>query len=403
MSQTSISFLIGAGFSKPADFPLAGEINENFVGLKENDFTIHSDGTAWFHDGEPNPNDWFMNKTERVFTERLLEYYCNEVVTPESFHYEEFYDWYKALRNGRTSDENIQHLASELDRDLGTLLLRFDLTFNQLLAQPLSKRPPEVHHCHGLPRSHAQFLSLIEVLGQKHVLHIHSLNHDIFFESLSSTDAIQGELADGFTDLGSPYYGTLQHVVNGDGANGGDWFSYTVRLPYFADKFDARYNLYKLHGSIDYYVFNDPKRTTVKNKRGIGPSDLMKEVTEDGSLRYESDYSNYHPSFLSGTTYKALKYDSTPYYRSVFEHFKENLSKASVLVVVGYGFGDSEINRMVENHFLCRRDSKVFVIDVHKPESPPIFEEASQYCPGGVSDFDYDDLLTSIMAQTPAT
>ena len=399
MANPSISFLIGAGFSKPAGYPLAQEINELFVGLRESEFSTHTDGSAWFNEGEPGPNDWFTRKTERLFVERIISYYCDQVVT-DTFHYESFYDWYKALRAGREADRNVEVMASELDRSIEDLLLNFDLIFNQLLAQPLSKRPPQVHLGRGLPVSHARFLNLVEALGEKHVLHFHSLNHDLFFESLSSTDAMKGELADGFTELGSPFYGTLRRVKKEPNDNEG--FSYTVRLPYFAGEFGSRFNLYKLHGSVDHYIFNDTERATVKNKHGIGPNDLLKEVRQDEELRYVSENSNYHPSFLSGTTFKTRKYDSTPYYSSIFEHFTSNLSASSVLVVIGYGFGDTEINRMIEENFLDQKGAKLLIVDVREPDLPSTFGERSEFFPGGVSDFDGEEILKAISTATAA-
>lgn len=68
----SISFLLGAGFSKPAGYPVASEINEGFLNLKENEISIQTDGSAWFNGGNPGPNDWFMRQEERQFAERLL-------------------------------------------------------------------------------------------------------------------------------------------------------------------------------------------------------------------------------------------------------------------------------------------------------------------------------------------
>lgn len=46
-----ISFLLGAGFSKPAGLPVASEINRRFGELKASDISIHPDGRAWFNDG----------------------------------------------------------------------------------------------------------------------------------------------------------------------------------------------------------------------------------------------------------------------------------------------------------------------------------------------------------------
>ena len=212
-----LSFLLGAGFSKPAGSPLASEINDRLVGLKESDFTIHSDGSAWFRDGEPNPDDWLMRKEERVFVERLLRYYCRAVATPDSFHYETFYDWYKDLREGRTEETGVEAIARGIGRGVASLLLDFDHTFNQLLAGLVTRHHPEVHLGRGLPRSHARFLDLVEYLSGEHRLHFHSLNHDLFFESLSSTDAMQGELADGFGERVSPHLGAQRSEAGAQG------------------------------------------------------------------------------------------------------------------------------------------------------------------------------------------
>ena len=69
-----------------------------------------------------------------------------------------------------------------------------------------------------------------------------------------------------------------------------------------------------------------------------------------GKLRYLSDIETHQPDFLSGTRYKTKRYDATAYYESVFGHFKENLERSPVLVVIGYGFGDCEINRYINRH-----------------------------------------------------
>ena len=241
MQQKPISFLLGAGFSKPADYPLASEVNDRIKNLKESDITIHTSGLAWFNNGEPTPNDWFMRKDDRQFAEDLIRYYCTIV---KEFDYEEFYDWYSNIRTGKIQDKKVDSIAFKFNRDTSNLLMNFNFTFNQLLAQLFDKQHPEIHLGRGLPRSHSQFLDLVDLLEKSHVVHLHSLNHDLFLESLSSTDAIIGELADGFSELGSPYYGKLETEAG---------VTYTVRLKYFANDYNSNINLYKLHGSIDHY------------------------------------------------------------------------------------------------------------------------------------------------------
>lgn len=393
MMSDEVSFLMGAGFSKPAGYPLASEINDSFIGLRADDFTIHSDGTAWFHEGDPLPNDRFMNKKERVFAERLLDYYVHKVESPSSFHYEDFYDWYKELLRGEAQDSTVDSIADDLGRRARGLLLNFDLTFNQLLAGELRKWYPAVHKARG-PRTHARFLELVEGLASDGLsLHFHSLNHDLFFESLSSTDAMSGELEDGFSELGSPFYGRL--VVFPDEGEGP--FVYKVRLPVFAGQYDSQFNLYKLHGSVDFYTFNDDgEQRTIRCKRAVRHNELMKEVGEGVDAEYKEDTTNYHPSFLSGTTYKTRNYDSTPYYESVFDHFLRNLESSDVLIVLGYGFEDAEINRMLEECFCDREGTYMLIIDVEKPNVKTSVRCSVDYFSGGVEEFDHTNVLKRV-------
>lgn len=164
--STPISFLLGAGFSKPAGLPLASEINDRFIRFEEGDITISSDGTARFHHGKPNPNDGITRVRDRLFAEQLLCYYRDKVVGPESFQYEVFYDCYQDLLSGPTTDTQLQGIAADLGGVLGDLLWNFDSTFNQLLAQLLGKRFPEVHLGQDLPQSHATFMELVGRLGR---------------------------------------------------------------------------------------------------------------------------------------------------------------------------------------------------------------------------------------------
>lgn len=393
MTVIPISFLIGSGFSKPAGYLLAKEISTRFVGLKADDVTIHSDGAAWFNNGNLGPNHW-MRSNDRLLIERLLDYYCTVVATPESFHYETFYDWYKRFERGESTDSRVEDIATNLDSNLASAMLNFDLCFNQLLAQLLRRWYPNVHLCRGLPQSHAVFLDLVEELGKRYILHFHSLNHDLFLESLSSTDAMGGQLADGFSDLGSCHFGRFVDEVQND--KGGDFYSYIVRLPRFVDEFGSRFNLYKLHGSVDQYIYGAGDPTTFRSKRGIGLTDFIREVSENGKLRYEALPGIYHPDFLAGSSYKTSRYGSTPYYRAVFEHFRNNLVNSASLIVIGYGFGDIEINSMISEHFLKKEHARIFVVDIQKPQLPPDFASITEYFDGGISDFDKESLLRSI-------
>ncbi len=71
------------------------------------------------------------------------------------------------------------------------------------------------------------------------------MNHDLFFESLHRTGFFNGELCDGFEELGSKYFGKLD--VEGR--------SYMVGLERYTGVYKEKFRLCKLHGSLDYESF----------------------------------------------------------------------------------------------------------------------------------------------------
>jgi hypothetical protein len=394
MTRQPVSFLLGAGFSKPADYPLAQKLNKKFANLSRDEFSIYSDMTARFHGGDLPPSDW--DKDTCIFAERLTDYFKSQVGTQDNFDYEKFYDWCRARRKDTELDQSLRALAADRRLDAETLLLRFaDFVFKQLLAQKLRDWYPAVHKIDGPPK-YVRFLELIERLAERgHTLHFHSLNHDLFFESLSSTDTMGGELDDGFTELNSPYFGRLEMYSDKEGGH----FVYKVRLPFFSDKFDSQFNLYKLHGSVDHYYFSrEEGRTTVKTRRKTKPNQLIKQIGRGEEAEYVEDMSNYHPNILSGKTSKIEKYDSDPYVSTVVDHFESNLEKSNSLFVIGYGFGDEGINKRINEYFAQRRRTQLVVIDVDKPDIPAPLNESSVFYDGGVEKFSLQKVWERLLA-----
>jgi len=88
-------------------------------------------------------------------------------------------------------------------------------------------------------------MNCISELSNRHIINIHTLNHDLFFESFNHSDFLKGDLSDGFEELGSKYFGKLD--VEGR--------SYMVRLERYTGNYHEKIRLYKLHGSLDYELF----------------------------------------------------------------------------------------------------------------------------------------------------
>lgn len=244
-------------------------------------------------------------------------------------------------------------------------LFQINKIYNQVVSYFLVDKNGEFsydnapHKC-GDVEGYNGFLRCLENFKNKGVVDVHTLNHDLFFERFNRTDYINGDLSDGFEELGSPYYGKLSTNDN---------TSYMVRLEKFTGKYDTNIKLYKLHGSLNYLPFFSTGSNGfmkpdcyIKTKSGIGCGELYKEINQsDGSMKYDHCFINYHPDFLTGTTSKIIRYKESLIFEPLFDLFKENLKKADKLIIIGYGCKDSEINNMIIQNF--DKNKKCYVVD----------------------------------------
>jgi hypothetical protein len=169
----------------------------------------------------------------------------------------------------------------------------------------------------------------------------------------------------------------------------------TVRTRMFNNVYEKRFRLYKLHGSVDNlnYIFND-ERTVVKHIHGANYTELMREYSDqNGKLNYHQFPWNWHPNFLSGTTAKTKYYSDTYYYRQMFDHFSINLLNSNLLIIIGYGFNDIEINRMIQDEFLSRKDVTAIVIKRTKIDNSIMQDPKVKFISSDVSNIVLKDVL----------
>jgi len=358
-----ISLILGAGFSANQGYPTAEQLNDKLKELHFDDFYISTEGEVFLKtERKKYPNLLPDQDIRKQFVTNLIIFYNEHTSKP--FNYEEFYDFYNEIKSGGENLEfnyfcnefknqynpkdNIQYLLTE----------RTNKIFNQLIALFLVDKDgnrfykPNYYNKPTFP-GYTGFLNCIENWGNKGIVNIHTLNHDIFFETLNNSDWLQGNLCDGFTESGSPYYGKLF---------GRD----KVSLSYFTNEYNGKYRLYKLHGSVDQFPFHIQNvveiDTYVKNKYGVGLTHLYKEVGKDENIPDLNDWINNYPDFLSGTTSKILRYREPCYYEKVFKNFENNLENSESLIIVGYGCGDIEINNIIERKFDFK-NKPVFIVD----------------------------------------
>ncbi len=363
-----ISLLLGAGFSVNQGYPTGTELNEKITSLLPDDFFICSEGTLQFKnrsDEDPCRND--SDFIYKYFIPDLINFYINNINS--TFHYEEFYDYYNEILRHERIDENFNEFCNDFRKQYNTktnnanILTKINLFFNQILFNFLVDKNGKhfydnVHYSKPEFPGYTGFLNLLEMLGFNNIVHIHTLNHDIFFETFKDSSWLNGDLSNGYEELGSPFYGKIKDCGK-------------IRLPYFTNKYYGHYRLYKLHGSIDQFPFHTRDSGVIgyiKTKYGIDTTQLYKEVKdENGNYKYINDWINYHSDFLSGTTSKIRRYGEPFYYMKVFSHFKKNLNNSEKLICIGYGCGDNEIDNIIESNFNFK-EKTIFIVDPYPSE-----------------------------------
>jgi hypothetical protein len=229
-----ISLLLGSGFSVPDGYPTTSQINEKLKYIKQNDIHIHSEGSAWFLNGTNDPNSW-SREEQKLFVQRFLEFYNSKIIPGEEFNYEKFYDFYSDLRKTDEIEPKCKTFFDEFRKESGqeydhyNFLLNFHETFSQLLAGMLMKWPAPGHWGRPYQKNYAEYLELLEELGKKYKVHIHSLNHDLLMERYFHSDTLGNKISDGFEEIGSPFYG---YHLSYD-KNNAPLAEYTVRLKRF--------------------------------------------------------------------------------------------------------------------------------------------------------------------------
>jgi hypothetical protein len=243
---------------------------------------------------------------------------------------------------------------------------------------------------------YAEFLELLDELGKENKIHIHSLNHDLSIEQLSHSETIGNEFADGFQELGSPYYGDHFHY---DQKENKTKAVLTVRLKRFTDDFSKKYSLYKLHRSVNNYEFNfeNKEYAMVKIPYGVQKHNIRKEYFhQKGKRDYYEDNFQIIPDFLSGTSTKILSNDKKLYYKPLFNHFTVNLIESDFLIVIGYGFGDKKINEYLIDAFLVDEKKRMIVIDIRKPQSELMNYKNVRFIEKGISDITREEIYEKI-------
>ena len=361
----SISILLGAGFSAPMGYPVGNTLNKLLLECDDSKFGFHTSGSLVVSSDGTKPDFGYKTSYDFQFD------FCHDLIQHFNkvkgyFDYEEFYDYFNY---DAKDDPDVEALFNSknygTETDVNQMLDGIKNIYTQLVSHFLKDREGNswyddtAHMCGPIWPGYTGILNCLQNWGKEYIVNVHTLNHDLFFERLNISDWLQGELCDGFEELGSPYFGDLSVKSR----------HYKCRLQQYTGKYDKKFRLYKLHGSKDYGVYYAPNGEVlvpekyVKTRWGVGFSELYKEVQkENGELTYDRCWINYHADFLTGTTSKIERYAEPLLFKELFQRFRDNLKAAEKLIIIGYGGRDSEVNKMIIENF-DYKNKPSFIID----------------------------------------
>ena len=374
-----ISFLLGSGFSAPMGYPTGYSMNDKIFNFEENNRQIG------FYNWE------IVDRTKGCFCaydqSQIVYNSCINLIKEfkkdyETFDYEEFYS-FLTPENLATYDDIIKDAIGNTDFTSGDVISNLRRIYSQMIRYCLKDKNgcqyyKEESHVGKLYNEYDNILKYISHLSNEYIVDVHTLNHDVLFESFNYTDYLCDKLSDGFSELGSSYYGKCQN----------EGFAYTIRLEQFKKENynDKPVRLYKLHGSIDYVDLKGDldELKLVKRKVCIKPDSIMED---NGSPTYKTYPFHDFCDFLTGTE---KDYTNEPY-KSFIEMFEKNLKCAEKLIIIGYGFKDKNINRIIMNQYNYQK-IPIHIVDRNNMVKYGLALNA-QFHPKGIEETLFDELF----------
>ncbi len=338
-------FLLGAGFSIPADFPSGQKLNERFFNDVENKILRHSSGEwQWDehgaivgHNGRLN-SDYLRNS---YLLSELVEQFQKE--NHSVFDYEIFYDWFLSkwnniefmqecceIVNDRLKGKVIEKSSHFFGKVTINQYIDFDKCYNHLIADLLDRSYKRDERLH----LYEKFAYLI----QRNETDIFTLNHDLLIDYILKKYDIP--FSDGFTEVDSCIVGYENNP-----------------LPIFTNEYEEKIRLFKLHGSIDYFLFREANQTYnqydltgnyyfFKTRNYHDKHDAKRIDLATGKVVQDFNF-EITPQFLTGKSKLEVINDHL-IYAPMFENLKKSLSTAEKVIVIGYSYGDPHINTVLK-------------------------------------------------------
>lgn len=374
VGRKSVSLLLGAGFSAPMGYPIGKEMNDRLLNFDDDALVFSTTGgLATSIDGKKpatlveehhnNHQKYFM------FCKRLIKEYS--IAHGNQFDYEKFYDFIKTNESKQSRYQSVcADLLSEsecYDQCLANIFHIYNQMVIHLLKDKLGKSWYDDEPFGGnFFDDYNGFLIFLSKLSQEYIINVHTLNHDLLFESFNNTEFLNGTISDGFSEYGSEYFGKLLHENR----------YYLCRLERYTGRYNTSIRLFKLHGSLDYVPFYRTSNNGfmilekyVKIKWGIGASDIQRG--RKSKIGYDISPFEYHTDVLTGTISKIQRYKELLLFRKLFKTFRKNLRNAEKLIIIGYGCKDVGINEIIKDNFDFKH-KPLFIVDAYAKEGSQV-------------------------------
>lgn len=338
----NIAFLLGSGTSIPAGYPSVATITEDLLSDQPN----HLPSQPGANGGSSPQALAFLRWLETIVIAR----YASE--GQRGANYEDIYFVASQIRDDlRGEFDNpavrplvekaiTEHLLPHGDGSLNLSALLETLAADvadDIRGRVVSRltKPPEqlserTHHLDFIAQS-------VRSVGGQNTT-VMTLNHDALIETCLDAHGI------GFTD-------GFSRTANNVGVR--EWAPSSI-----SDGGNV-VRLLKLHGGIDWYRFRpDGAEPWSEDYVGIPTADFPTGRVDAAGRRHST--LDRLPIHLIGTFNKLTSY-TDPIYLHLYHHAFQAVRRADALVVVGYGFGDKGINKLV-TEWICRSPHRRLVV-----------------------------------------
>ena len=189
-----ISILIGAGFSAPKGYPIGNTLNNNILNFEKYNVDSSPNGVLCCSKTGEKPVfqvEGILNLHQKhfIFCNRLIKKYAET----HKFDYEEFYDFIKSEEVKNPCYETLCDDLLDEYTDYRSLVFSLPDIYNQMVGFLLKDKDGKsfyesLPYHNGFVEYYDGFLKYLSHLKEEYIIDVHTLNHDLLFESFNRTE-----------------------------------------------------------------------------------------------------------------------------------------------------------------------------------------------------------------------